>query len=38
LELLGKHIDIQAFKEKRDIDLGLPTVIIHDPGQVLEGK
>jgi hypothetical protein len=38
LELFGKHVDIQAFKDKRDIDFGLPKVIIHDPGQDLDGR
>lgn len=37
LELLGKHVNIQAFKEKKDIDFGLPTVIVHDPSVRNEG-
>ncbi len=38
LELFGKHVDIQAFKDKSEIDFGLPKVIIHDPEQELDGK
>ncbi len=36
LELIGKHVDIQAFKEKRDVSSedGLPVVIVHDPGRI----
>ena len=38
LGLFGKDVDIQAFKDEKDIDFGLPKVIIHDPGQELDGK
>jgi len=37
LEIIGKHTSIQCFKEKRELSGdGLPTVVIHDPGRLLE--
>lgn len=34
LELIGRHTRVGAFKDRQEIDVNVPTVVIHDPERV----